>query len=70
MRLPIGCAASGVALTAALPATDLFLMGREHEHSVPRGVAPVHRADRRAAPMARWRPTMCSIRSRHSAIAR
>jgi cytosine deaminase len=35
-------AQSGVALTA-LPATDLFLMGREHEHSVPRGVTPVHR---------------------------
>lgn len=35
-------ARSGVALTA-LPATDLFLMGREHEHSVPRGVTPVHR---------------------------
>jgi len=26
-----------------LPATDLFLMGREHAHSVPRGVAPAHR---------------------------
>ncbi len=35
-------ARSGVAITA-LPATDLFLMGREHEHSVPRGVTPVHR---------------------------
>lgn len=34
-------ARSGVALTA-LPATDLFLMGREREHSVPRGVTPVH----------------------------
>jgi cytosine deaminase len=33
---------SGVAVTA-LPATDLFLMGREHGHNVPRGVAPVHR---------------------------
>lgn len=32
----------GVALTA-LPATDLFLMGRGHEHSVPRGVTPLHR---------------------------
>ena len=32
----------GVALTV-LPATDLFLMGRGHEHSVPRGVAPAHR---------------------------
>jgi cytosine deaminase len=26
-----------------LPATDLFLMGSGHDHSVPRGVAPVHR---------------------------
>lgn len=29
---------AGVALTV-LPATDLFLMGREHDHHVPRGVA-------------------------------
>jgi cytosine/creatinine deaminase len=33
---------AGVAVTV-LPATDLFLMGRAHEHYVPRGVAPVHR---------------------------
>ena len=33
---------AGVAVTV-LPATDLFLMGREHEHHVPRGVAPAHR---------------------------
>jgi cytosine deaminase len=33
---------SGVALTA-LPSTDLFLMGRAHQHNVPRGVTPVHR---------------------------
>jgi cytosine deaminase len=33
---------AGVAVTV-LPATDLFLMGREHEHNVPRGVAPAHR---------------------------
>jgi cytosine deaminase len=33
---------AGVALTV-LPATDLFLMGRDAEHSVPRGVAPAHR---------------------------
>ncbi|MGQ9371126.1 amidohydrolase family protein [Azospirillum sp. ST 5-10] len=32
----------GVAVTA-LPATDLFLMGRGHDHAVPRGVTPVHR---------------------------
>lgn len=31
---------AGVALTA-LPATDLFLMGRETSHLVPRGVAPM-----------------------------
>jgi cytosine deaminase len=33
---------AGVAVTV-LPATDLFLMGRSAAHSVPRGVAPVHR---------------------------
>ncbi len=35
-------ASAGVAVTA-LPATDLFLMGRDHQSNVPRGVAPVHR---------------------------
>ncbi len=35
-------AEAGVAVTV-LPATDLFLMGRGHDHSVPRGVAPAHR---------------------------
>jgi cytosine deaminase len=33
---------AGVAVTA-IPATDLFLMGRDHDHNVPRGVTPVHR---------------------------
>jgi cytosine/creatinine deaminase len=33
---------AGVAVTV-LPATDLFLMGRNHDHNVPRGVAPAHR---------------------------
>jgi cytosine deaminase len=33
---------AGVAVTV-LPATDLFLMGRDHAHSRPRGVAPAHR---------------------------
>jgi cytosine deaminase len=33
---------AGVAVTV-LPATDLFLMGREHEQHVPRGVAHAHR---------------------------
>jgi len=35
-------AGAGVALTA-LPATDLYLMGREFDGAVPRGVAPVQR---------------------------
>lgn len=35
-------AGAGVALTV-LPATDLFLTGRDHDHNVPRGVAPAHR---------------------------
>lgn len=33
---------AGVAVTV-LPATDLYLMGRHQEHSVMRGVAPVHK---------------------------
>jgi cytosine deaminase len=32
---------AGIAVTV-LPATDLFLMGRQNDHSVPRGVAPAH----------------------------
>lgn len=32
---------AGIALVT-LPSTDLFLMGREHDHLVPRGVAPAH----------------------------
>jgi cytosine/creatinine deaminase len=32
----------GIAVTV-LPATDLFLTGSGHDHSIPRGVAPVHR---------------------------
>ena len=35
-------ARSGVAVTA-LPSTDLFLIGRDHDGNVPRGVTPVHR---------------------------
>ncbi|GJD49266.1 Cytosine deaminase [Methylobacterium crusticola] len=35
-------AASGVAVTV-LPATDLFLTGRDHDRDVPRGVTPAHR---------------------------
>ena len=31
---------AGVAVTV-LPATDLYLMGRSHDHAVPRGVVPV-----------------------------
>ncbi|MDB5620262.1 amidohydrolase family protein [Tardiphaga sp.] len=34
-------ARSGVAVTV-LPATDLYLMGRDADHLVPRGVAPAH----------------------------
>jgi cytosine deaminase len=33
---------TGVAVTV-LPATDLFLMGRDHDHDVPRGVTAAHR---------------------------
>lgn len=33
---------AGIALTV-LPATDLFMTGRDHDHAVPRGVAPAHR---------------------------
>ena len=33
---------TGVAVTV-IPATDLFLMGRDHDHNVPRGVTPAHR---------------------------
>jgi cytosine/creatinine deaminase len=33
---------AGVAVTV-LPATDLFLMGRTHDHNVPRGVTPAHK---------------------------
>jgi cytosine deaminase len=35
-------AGAGVAVTV-LPATDLYLMGRDADHLVPRGVAPAHR---------------------------
>ncbi|OSQ46908.1 amidohydrolase family protein [Thalassospira alkalitolerans] len=33
---------AGIGLTV-LPSTDLFLTGRDCEHSIPRGVAPAHR---------------------------
>src|ERR1700728_5437570 len=33
---------AGVAVTV-LPATDLFLMGRDHDHDAPRGVTAAHR---------------------------
>ena len=35
-------AEAGVAVTV-LPSTDLFLMGRDHDHDVPRGVTAAHR---------------------------
>jgi cytosine/creatinine deaminase len=41
-RIALRLADVGVAVTV-LPATDLFLMGRSYEHSIPRGVAPAHR---------------------------
>jgi cytosine deaminase len=41
-RIGSRLADAGVAVTV-LPATDLFLMGRDAGHSVPRGVAPAHR---------------------------
>jgi cytosine deaminase len=41
-RVGAKLADAGVAVTV-LPATDLFLMGRDATHSVPRGVAPAHR---------------------------
>jgi cytosine deaminase len=41
-EIGVRLADAGVAVTV-LPATDLFLMGREHHHDVPRGVAPAHR---------------------------
>jgi cytosine deaminase len=39
-------AEAGIALTV-LPATDLFLNGRNHDRLVPRGVAPAHRMAKR-----------------------
>ncbi len=33
---------TGIAVTV-LPATDLFLLGRDYPHSAPRGVTPAHR---------------------------
>lgn len=39
---PIAAALAGAGIAvAALPATDLFLMGRDHDHAVPRGIAPL-----------------------------
>jgi cytosine deaminase len=49
-------AGAGVALTV-LPATDLYLMGRNHahDHNVPRGVVPAHRL--------LWHGVNCSLSS-------
>ncbi|MCC9624455.1 amidohydrolase family protein [Thalassospira sp. MA62] len=33
---------AGIGLTV-LPATDLFLTGRDHDHSIPHGIAPAHK---------------------------
>jgi cytosine deaminase len=35
-------AKADIAVTV-LPSTDLYLMGRDHTHAVPRGVAPIHK---------------------------
>jgi len=40
-QMAIRMANVGVAVTV-LPATDLYLMGRTHDHAVPRGVADAH----------------------------
>ncbi len=40
-EIALRLARAGVAVTV-LPATDLFLMGRDRSHLVPRGVAPAH----------------------------
>lgn len=42
LELGARLAQAGVALTA-LPSTDLFLIGREFDHNVPRGVALAHK---------------------------
>ncbi|WP_320199525.1 amidohydrolase family protein [Agrobacterium sp. rho-13.3] len=40
-KLALKIAQAGIALTV-LPATDLFLMGRDHPTNTPRGIAPAH----------------------------
>ncbi|WP_024511887.1 amidohydrolase family protein [Bradyrhizobium sp. ARR65] len=42
MELGARLAGAGVALTV-LPSTDLFLIGRDVDHNVPRGVTPAHK---------------------------
>lgn len=41
-RIARRLAGAGVAVTV-LPATDLFLMGRDHDHNIPRGVTAAHK---------------------------
>jgi cytosine deaminase len=41
-EISLRLADAGVAVTV-LPSTDLYLMHREYDHKVPRGVTPVHR---------------------------
>ena len=55
---------AGVAVTV-LPATDLYLMGRDQDHNVRRGVVWS-----RTASTARCPPTTCSIQRRPTATAR
>jgi cytosine deaminase len=40
--MAVRLAEAGVAVTV-LPATDLFLMGRDRDHNIPRGVTPAHK---------------------------
>ncbi|MGH8618640.1 MAG: amidohydrolase family protein [Burkholderiales bacterium] len=41
-EISLRLADAGVAVTV-LPSTDLYLMSRDHDHKVPRGVTPAHR---------------------------
>ena len=58
---------AGIAVTV-LPTTDLFLMGRDRDHTVPRGVADANLCASTAS-TARSRPTTSSTRRRRTATA-
>ena len=53
---------AGIAVTV-LPTTDLFLMGRDQDHNIRRGVADANLLDRPRRATARCRPTTFSIRA-------